>query len=109
PGAQHGGAPAALIARAVERAESVVPMDVVRITYELLRPVPLAPIELATRVLRDGKRVQLVEASLCAAEQEVVRATALRIRSDDVSAPAAGAEPPAHAGPGESTPIDMPA
>jgi len=109
PGAQHGGAPAALIARAVERTASVVPMDVVRITYELLRPVPLAPLDLRTRVLRDGKRVQLVEASLRAADQEIVRATALRIRSADVPAPAAEPDPPPHAGPDGSAPIDMPA
>ncbi len=109
PRAQHGGAPAALIARAVERAETVVPMDVVRITYELLRPVPLAPLVLRTRVLRDGKRVQLVEASLCADELEIVRATALRIRSEDVPTPDGEPDPPPHAGPGDSAPIDMPA
>jgi hypothetical protein len=109
PGAQHGGAPAALIARAVERVESVVAMDVVRLTYEFLRPVPLAPLELRTRVLRDGKRVQLVEATLLADEQEVVRASALRIRSDAVPAPDAAVEPPAHAGPADSAPIAMPA
>lgn len=107
--AQHGGAPAALIARAVERAESVVPMDVVRITYELLRPVPLAPLDLRTRVLRDGKRVQLLEASLRAGEQEVVRASALRIRRDATPAPPAEPAPPPHGGPAGSAPIDMPA
>ena len=109
PGAQHGGAPAALIARAVERVESAVPMDVVRLTYEFLRPVPLAPLSLGTRILRDGKRVQLVEASLRDGEQEVGRATALRIRRDAVPAPAAEPEPPPHGGPDGSAPIDMPA
>jgi hypothetical protein len=109
PGAQHGGAPAALIARAVERTESAVPMDVVRLTYEFLRPVPLAPLELRTRVLRPGRRVQLVEASLHADDQEVTRATALRIRSDDVPGPPAEPEPPPHAGPATSAPINMPA
>ena len=109
PGAQHGGAPAALIARAVERVESAVPMDVVRITYEFLRPVPLSPLDLRTRVLRDGKRVQLVEATLHAGDLEVARATALRIRSEAVAAPAGDPEPPPHGGPGESAPISMPA
>lgn len=108
-GAQHGGAPAALIARAVERTESAVPMDVVRLTYEFLRPVPLTPLDVRTRVLRDGKRVQLVEATLHADEVEVARATALRIRSEAVPAPAAEPEPPAHGGPTDSAPIDMPA
>jgi Acyl-CoA thioesterase C-terminal domain/Acyl-CoA thioesterase N-terminal domain len=109
PDAQHGGAPAALIARAVERVESSVPMDVARLTYEFLRPVPLAPLELRTRVLRPGRRVQLVEATLSAGEQEVVRATGLRIRSEAVPAPAADPEPPAHGGPAGSAPISMPA
>jgi hypothetical protein len=108
-GAQHGGAPAALIARAVEQVESAVPMDVVRLTYEFLRPVPLTPLDLRTRVLRPGKRVQLVEATLIGGEQEVVRASALRIRSDAVPAPAAEPEPPAHGGPADSAPISMPA
>ncbi len=111
PGAQHGGAPAALIARALEQTESVVPMDVVRVTYEFLRPVPLALLELSTRVLRDGRRVQLVEASLVAveAEQEVARATALRIRSDAVQGPERDAEPPPHGASATSAPIHMPA
>jgi hypothetical protein len=109
PNAQHGGAPAALIARAVERVESLVPMDVVRLTYEFLRPVPLAPLDLVTQVLRDGKRVQLVEARLRADEQEVARATALRIRSDEVPVPAVDPEAPPHGGPDASAPISMPA
>lgn len=109
PGAQHGGAPAALIARAVERVESVVPMDVVRLTYEFLRPVPLAPLEVRTRVLRDGKRVQLAQATVHAGEQEVVRASALRIRRDAVPAPGGEPEPPAHGGPHGSAPASMPA
>lgn len=109
PGAQHGGAPAALIARAVEHVASAVPMDVVRITYEFLRPVPLAPLDVRTRVARDGKRVQLVEATLSAAGQEVARAVALRIRSETVAAPAAEPAPPPDGGPEQSAPISMPA
>lgn len=108
PNAQHGGAPAALIARALEGVESAVPMNVVRITYEFLRPVPLTPLDLRTRVLRDGKRVQLVEAALTADEQEVARATALRIRSDAVPAPVATPEPPAHGGPADGTLLEPP-
>jgi acyl-coenzyme A thioesterase PaaI-like protein len=109
PGAQHGGAPAALIARAVEQTESAVPMDVVRVTYEFLRPVPLTALDLQTRVLRPGRRVQLIEATLHADEQEVARATALRIRSADVPTPETDPEPPAHGGPAASAPIHMPA
>jgi hypothetical protein len=102
PNAQHGGAPAALIVRAIEQAESAVPMDVVRITYEFLRPVPLTALDLRTRVLRDGRRVQLVETQLHAEELEVARATALRIRSD------ADPELPAHGGPAAGTLLEPP-
>jgi hypothetical protein len=82
---------------------------VLRITYEFLRPVPLLPLELRTRVVRPGKRVQLVEASLWSEEQEVARAVALRIRSDAVAVPAAEPDPPAHGGPEGGAPISMPA
>jgi acyl-Coa thioesterase superfamily protein/acyl-CoA thioesterase superfamily protein len=97
PDAQHGGAPAALLAGVLERlpADGEAPMAVVRLTYELLRPVPLAPLEVATRVARPGRRVQLLEATLRADGEEVVRATALRIREQEVPVP----EPPAVAGP----------
>ena len=108
PNAQHGGAPAALIARAIERVESTVPMDVVRITYEFLRPVPLSPLDLRTRVLRDGKRVQLVEATLLADELDVARATGLRIRTEAVSAPDGAPEPPAHGGPTDGALLEPP-
>jgi hypothetical protein len=86
PDAQHGGAPAALLARAAERADPAG-MTIVRLSYEFLRPVPLAPLDVRIRLLRPGRRVQLVGASLHAGEDEVARVTALRIRGDDVPAP----------------------
>ncbi len=89
PDAQHGGAPAALLARAVERFDGGEAMIVVRVTVELLRPVPIAPLRLATRLARPGKKVQLVESSLLVADTgaEVARATGLRLRRGDVPLP----------------------
>lgn len=104
PDAQHGGAPAALLARAVERFDGGESVLVVRVTVELLRPVPIAPLRLTTRLARPGKKVQLVEASLIVAETgvEVARATGLRLRRGDVALPEgampAGAPPPPDAG-----------
>ena len=80
PDAQHGGPPAALLGRAVERFEDGDMMQVARLTVELLRPVPLAPLTVATRWARPGRRVQLVEATLRADGAEVARAVGLRIR-----------------------------
>jgi len=80
PNAMHGGAPAALLARAIERFEPGPASHIARLTVELLRPVPLAPLTVTTRMARPGKKVQLVEASLFAGDQEVVRTTGLRLR-----------------------------
>jgi hypothetical protein len=99
PDFQHGGAPAALLARAVEATESDGPMQVARLTYELLRPVPLAPLRLTTEVVRPGRKVQLVQASLQTDDTEVVRVTALRIRAAPVAVPEGLLEGPPEPGP----------
>jgi len=84
PNAQHGGPSGALLARLIEQHDIGPPAHVARMTIELLRPVPMQPLELRARTLRPGKKVQLVEASVLAAGTEVVRATALRIRQAEV-------------------------
>lgn len=88
PGAQHGGAPSALLARAIEGIDAPGPMQVARLTFELMRPVPLTPLTVATTVLRPGKKVQLAQASLRAEDgTEVMRATALRLRTAELPVP----------------------
>jgi hypothetical protein len=85
---QHGGPPAALMARALEKlAPAMFPS---RITVELLRPIPIAPLAVTTRVLRAGKKVQIASASLLAGDQEVARAQLLSMRRLDIGE---GAEP----------------
>src|SRR5262245_25491605 len=87
PEALHGGPPAALLARCAERVPGDESMMVSRLTVELLRPVPVFPLSVAARLLRPGRKVQLVGASLHAGEVEVARATALRIRTLDLPLP----------------------
>jgi len=82
PGAQHGGAPAALLAEAV-----VEPgWHVARLTYDFVGPVPVGgPLRVATRLVRPGGRLQLVEADLVDADDApVVRLRAMRLRRGDV-------------------------
>ncbi len=55
-------------------------MFVARFTVEFIRPVPITPLTVVSRVVRPGKRVQLVEATLSTAAEPVARAMALRIR-----------------------------
>jgi hypothetical protein len=88
PESQHAGPPAALIGREVERLEGGAARHVGRITFEILRPVPIAPLRVEARVVRPGRSVELVEASLADSDGEVIRATAWRLRSADVQLPA---------------------
>ena len=106
PDAQHGGPPAALLARALEQADPGDAHFVSRLTIELLRPVPLVPLEVRTRTLRPGRKVQWVEGSLVAGDVEVARATALRLRTDPtLDLPVPEPAPLALPGPGDGSPF----
>jgi hypothetical protein len=84
PNAQHGGAPAALLMREFERLDGDTALAMARVTYELLRPVPLGELVVGAQILRSGRRVQLLEGSIGTADgPEAVRARALRVRRAD--------------------------
>lgn len=92
PDAQHGGAPAALLMREFERLGDGAGLPIARVTYELLRPVPLGELKVAGSVVRPGRRVQLLEGSISSAEGiEVVRARALCVAAAGVGAGAVDA------------------
>jgi len=87
PRALHGGAPAALMTSAFERMEPGSDLHIARLGFELLRPIPFAPLSLSTRIVRAGRRVQELAGELTAAsdgdgpaEQLICRASALRVR-----------------------------
>jgi hypothetical protein len=84
PGAQHAGPPSALLARALERCEPREGMRIGRITVEILGPVPLAPLSVDARVVRPGRSVELLEASLAGPDGEVMRASAWRVAVGDL-------------------------
>lgn len=77
---QHGSAPASLVTWAAERIPTAVPMEIARVTIDLMRPVPVAPLTIATEVLREGRKIQLCEIKLLADGVQVVGATVLKIR-----------------------------
>lgn len=82
PEAQHGGAPAALLVRAFERLAAADGLLFARVSYEFLRPVPLAAIEVRVEIVRSGRRSALLEGSIVDGEgRELVRARALRVRA----------------------------
>lgn len=79
PDAQHGGPPAALMAHAMESVGTPT-MFTTRFTAEFLRPVPVADIEATAAVVRSGKRVEIVAASLTVDGIPAAAARAIRIR-----------------------------
>jgi hypothetical protein len=93
PGAQHAGPPAALIGRELERlgggrigGEGGPPAQVGRVTYEVLRSVPIGPLRVTAEVIRPGRRVEMVGAELTDADGEtLMRAQGWRIRTEEVS------------------------
>ena len=84
---QHGAAPAALVAWVAERMDTVAPMRVARLSLDLLRPVPVAPLEIRGEVVRQGRKIHVASISLLAHGVEVVRATVLKVRVSDLSMP----------------------
>lgn len=86
PGSQHAGPPAALMGRAIERLSSEAGPSVVgRITYDVLRRVPIAPLRVSTRVVRPGRSVELIEATLHdESDGALMRAEAWRLRAEEV-------------------------
>jgi Thioesterase-like superfamily len=80
PSMQHGSPPAALVVWAAERIPTAVPMRIARVTVDLMRPVPVAPLTIESEVLREGRKIQLCAVRLLAGGAIVVGATVLKIK-----------------------------
>lgn len=88
PRMQHGSAPASLVVWAAERLPTPVPMAIARVTIDLMRPVPVAPLTMETEVLREGRKIQLCGIRLLADGVVVVNASVLKIKSQAQALPA---------------------
>jgi hypothetical protein len=104
PGGQHAGPPAALLGREIERCGDPAGRRVGRITFELLRAVPIAPLTAHAEVVRPGRSVELVEGALEAEGEPVMRARAWRLRTQEVELPAGLPSYPPPPGPSEGRP-----
>jgi hypothetical protein len=86
PDESNGATVLALLGHCLEDVPSLVPMTVSRLTADLVRPVPLGTrLRVVSSVLREGKKIQVVELQLLVGEQVHVRATALRLREADLT------------------------
>ncbi|MDX1449803.1 MAG: thioesterase family protein [Acidimicrobiia bacterium] len=95
---QHGSPPAGLLAWATEQVATAQRMQVVAFHVSLFRPVPLTPLRVETHVVRDGRRIQVVDVALFSGDLQIGRSSALKIRSTDLDLP-----------PHLGTPSEMPA
>jgi hypothetical protein len=86
PAGANGGAVLALLGHLLDEVPTLVPMGLSRFTADLVRPVPLGKhLDVETTVLREGKKIQVVQQLVLVDGVEHVRATALRLRSADVT------------------------
>jgi len=83
----HGGATGGLIAHALEISDPAPALQFVRLSIDLLRPVPLAPLTAEARVVRSGARLCVMEAELRHEDKIVVKAQALKLMPDPVTVP----------------------
>lgn len=100
-GSAYGG----LLVRALERSDAAVGMMLSRLSFDLWRPVGLAPISANVTVLRDGRKARTVEASLDQGGKQVARCTAVLLRVDPSSAPPSPSPIAPAAGPESGKPV----
>ncbi|MFB8006611.1 thioesterase family protein [Nocardia sp. NPDC056000] len=81
PEAQHAGPPSALLGHVIERCEPRQGFRVGRVAVEILGPVPIVPLIARARVVRAGRSVELIEATLSSEQGPVLRANAWRLRA----------------------------
>ncbi|MFC4375973.1 thioesterase family protein [Nocardia halotolerans] len=80
PDAQHAGPPSALLGHVIERCEPRPGFQVGRVAVEILGPVPLEPLTVQTRMVRSGRSVELLEATLSSERGPVMQAKAWRLK-----------------------------
>lgn len=81
----HGGPVAALFGDVLQAAGGQ-DMQPVRLTVDLVRPVPIAPLTMSIAVVRTGRRLEVLEGALAAGGKVVARATLASIRPAPIDA-----------------------
>jgi hypothetical protein len=81
PDVANGGTVLALIGHCLDEVPTLVPMTLSRFTADIHRPVPIGQrLHVVPTVVREGKKIQVVQLQLLAGDVEHVRVTALRLR-----------------------------
>ncbi|GLZ37320.1 thioesterase family protein [Actinokineospora sp. NBRC 105648] len=104
---QHLGPPSALLARELAALPASGPAALVRVTVEILGPVPVAELEVSAAVERPGRSVELLRGEISAGGRPVARASAWRIATSDSASVRTDDVPPL-APPATGTPTGRP-
>ena len=83
----HGGASTALMVAVMEQHFSSDAMQLARLTVDLFRPIPMAPLRVECRAARNGKRLKLFDVSVFDGEQEVCRSSGLVLERNALDLP----------------------
>lgn len=104
----HFGPPAGLMGRAIEATDGGDAKRITRATFEILRPVPIGPVAVHTRVARPGRRVDLIDAVLTDGDGvELALARAWRMRTTDLGGLPGAVAPAPPPGPDHAAPRDF--
>ena len=106
---QHGGPSNALFMRAVENLAADAGMQPGRLSVDILKPIPMAPLRLGADFLRRGKRLGVIQAALQRADDNslvaIARAVALKAHEDQV--PVFGAPETSYPSPDEAAECEL--
>ncbi len=86
----------------MDRGGGLAEARLTRATFEILKPVPIASMEVSTEVVRPGRSVELIEGTLSSGGTPLIQARGWRIRTEalDLDESPPGESPPP--GPGEA-------
>lgn len=79
PQAQHAGPPSALLARQIELHHPRDGHRLARVAVDILTPVPVAPLQITVESIRQGRRVELLQATAQSGGRTVLIARAWRL------------------------------
>ena len=80
PNSLHGRVIAGLLARSIEQQHGDEAFQFARLTVDLFRLPPFAPVEVTTALVRDGNRIRVADATATSQGVEIARAAVVMLR-----------------------------
>jgi hypothetical protein len=79
----HGRLLGGLAARAIEQLAGAPDLVATRLTVDLCRVAPMAPVTVRAEVVRDGRRIRVADATMTVGGHDVARASAVLLRKGE--------------------------